>query len=82
MTYSIEFNPDAKVSYGSWKCPECKNQFYGGGPALHARGCSKTGYDGLIYLYTATEKEHALKEGFVPLAPIGFVRKIQEEPSP
>lgn len=74
MNYSIKFDPDAKVSYGSWECPECGNKFYWGGKALHLPGCSKKVYEGLIYCYTAEERD-----GDARLAPPEFKEKLHEQ---
>jgi hypothetical protein len=46
----LEFSKESDISYGFWKCPNCRAQFYGGGPAVHDKSCSKTGYAGCIYV--------------------------------
>jgi hypothetical protein len=34
------------VDYPVYRCPECKSGFFGGGKALHKKGCSIQGYAG------------------------------------
>ena len=45
------------ISYGLWKCPACGASFYGGGKAMHEKGCSRTGYDGLEYHFGPKQVE-------------------------
>jgi len=40
----LEFDPSHKLSYCSYRCPECGIEFYGGGEAIHRKGCSQTDY--------------------------------------
>jgi predicted nucleic acid-binding Zn-ribbon protein len=37
------------TSYGFFECPACGSRFYGGGQALHNRGCPESGYENCIY---------------------------------
>jgi predicted nucleic acid-binding Zn-ribbon protein len=64
---------------GYWECPECGSEFFGGGSAIHRKGCSKNGYEGLTYLYSQKEEdrwhEEVLERGFaanLPLSPNGL----------
>lgn len=51
-----QYDPTHTLSYGYWVCPHCKSSFYGGGPALHERGCTEKGYSGCVYHYGPNEK--------------------------
>lgn len=50
-------NDDSIPSYGMWMCRSCKNEFYGGGPALHKRGCRESGYDSCTFVYGPKTQE-------------------------
>ena len=62
----------------SWECPECGNKFYGGGRAMHKKGCSKPDYSGPIYHYSRKEMEGALKD-YAPNSPQGFIEKLRHQ---
>jgi len=75
----LKFDANHTISYGYWLCPECKAEFYGGGPALHLRDCSKRDYDGCIYVIgpgvVSAAKEWAAKYGddsTLPLCPLSL----------
>lgn len=69
----FEFNPDAKVTYGLYRCENCRIRFHGGGP----RCCKCTGE--LTYLYTPQELEK-LKQGKQPvLADDGLLEYYQKQ---
>jgi hypothetical protein len=74
--YIIEFDPDSKLSYGSWKCHECGAEFFGPGVTFHEIDCSRCDmsnrnyFSGLIYKYTSKEIDDS------PCAPVGFREKL------
>ena len=48
----LVYDPEVKVSHGLWVCPECDAEFYGGGKAMHNKGCSIPGYVGLEFHFS------------------------------
>lgn len=51
----------ATISYGFYVCLECKSSFYGGGRALHYKGCSKEGYSECEYHFGDEQVEEVLR---------------------
>jgi len=86
METTYIYNSGISVSYGYWICPECGSEFAGGGSAIHKRGCSKKGYEGLMYQYSHAERnrwnEEVLSKGFLanlPLSPNGLAKHFLVE---
>jgi len=52
------FDPTNAISYGSYRCPICKAEFFSGGKALHEKDCSETGYEKCDYLFGLKESGH------------------------
>ena len=53
---AISYQPDiCKMSYGLFKCKNCKAGFYGGGEALHNSSCEKSGYESTYYCFGDNE---------------------------
>lgn len=47
----IEYRDDDSIpSYGMYRCRSCESEFYGGGPALHNKGCKTPGYDNVVFV--------------------------------
>jgi len=61
--------PDTKLVYdetvdtssGLWVCPKCGSKFYGGGKAIHNRGCPSDGYDGCEKHFGPSQVEQVKK---------------------
>jgi predicted nucleic acid-binding Zn-ribbon protein len=51
------------MSYGIFACQNCGNRFYGGGDALHSKGCPRKGYAGLQYIIGRKAFEVILSKG-------------------
>jgi len=51
------------VSYGLWVCPTCKSEFYGGGPAIHERECTETGYGGCEFHFGPGQVDEVNRTG-------------------
>lgn len=49
MSLVLRYDPDGTVSYGYYRCQDCGSSFFGGGPALHNKGCARDSYEGLEY---------------------------------
>ena len=64
------FDPSNTISYGSFRCPVCKAEFYRGGKALHEKDCPETGYENCDYLFGLAESGH--------FTPHGLKRQIAE----
>ena len=43
-------------------CPHCKQEFFGGGPALHTRECTQRGYDACLYIVGPNCREYAAEK--------------------
>lgn len=52
---ALRYDPTHMLTYGYWKCEMCSSSFYGGGPALHNRGCAETGYKSCAYVIGPNE---------------------------
>ncbi len=52
------FDPTNSISYGSFRCPTCKAEFFSGGKALHDKNCPETGYENCDYLFGPKESGH------------------------
>lgn len=63
----LKYDPKEDLSYGLFHCPECDSSFYGGGNALHRKGCSQTDYANCEYIIgpkvVQKVKEHAKERG-------------------
>lgn len=46
------------LSYGVYFCPHCKQEFLGGGPALHTRECAHRSYDTCLYIIGPNCREY------------------------
>ncbi len=46
------------LSYGVYFCPHCKQEFFGGGPALHTRECAHRSYDACLYIIGPNCREY------------------------
>lgn len=58
-TIKREYDAAHTLSYGYYTCA-CGADFYGGGPAMHARGCEHAGtYNGCTYHYGPNEGKPA-----------------------
>jgi len=64
----LEFDPNYELSYGMWRCPECKSEFFPGLTALHNRDCSQSDLSGCILVIgphaVARAKERGEGKGF------------------
>jgi len=86
MSVTVEFDQEATYSVGHWKCPTCNSQFYGGGPALHDKGCSEDGYENCILVLGPSAvqgiSEWAEREGdenaYPPLIPVNL-KELREQ---
>ena len=49
----IQYNPENKTqTHGTYFCPECKSDFYGGGEAIHNKECTGyKSYEKCIYIF-------------------------------
>ena len=67
MKIDLIFDPDYKMSYEIWRCPECEAIFFAGGKALHKENCSQEGYGGCSIIIGPTivkkVKEYASEHG-------------------
>ena len=52
------FDPTNTISYGSYRCPVCKAEFFSGGRALHEKDCAEDGYKNCDYLFGPNESGH------------------------
>jgi hypothetical protein len=66
--FPIDYDPEERMSYGSWRCPECAAHFYGGGRPMHDRGCPLRGamkheldYSGLRFVVGDVAIQHAVR---------------------
>ena len=68
----IELDPDSKLSYGYWYCPECKSEFFGPDITFHEPGRSlntpdRDDFSKLTYRYTKVEyDEFRAGRGLMP----------------
>ncbi len=46
----LAFDAGHTLSYGYYRCKACSHTFYGGGDALHERGCTTPGYENCVYV--------------------------------
>ena len=55
MTRKERYDPTHTLTYGYWHCEACGSIFYGGGEALHNRGCPEQGYANCTYVFGPNE---------------------------
>lgn len=76
------YDPDSAIGYGRWTCATCNADFYGGGRALHERGCAvaKDEYESCDYNFSLKEvitaiefaAEHGRDDYRIPLGPLSL----------
>lgn len=58
----LVYDPEnATMSYGFYVCLACESEFYGGGHALHYKGCSETGYENCEYHFGDKQVSEVLR---------------------
>lgn len=45
----LKYDPEGTTTYGYFRCQDCGSAMFGGGPFMHRKGCTRSGYDGLEY---------------------------------
>ena len=81
----LEFDPRHDISYRYFRCPECGNRFFWGGPAQHGAGCNIPGFDGCVVIIgpkvVENIKEWAREHGNESQEPLSEIslKDIQEQ---
>lgn len=57
----VRYDKDIHTSYGIWDCPTCGSSFFGGGEALHNKGCTTLGYEACTYRVGPEEIQDTLR---------------------
>lgn len=58
----LAYDPNITVSYGYYRCPACRAEFYGGGKAMHEKSCAQTGYEACILVIGDKQVEEVLEK--------------------